>query len=206
MNHAAAAVRRRAALLWLAVTATALGPVVLAGPAALALVREPAGTFADLLVHTCAAAALVATAQLWLTTADVACRQLRTPGSCRRRVGPVRAALLAACGVAVVVGPASASTDTAGSPPSLAGLPLPDRPTGSGGSDRAPTSSRTVEVRAGDSLWSVAERALGPGAPAADVASYWRRVLIHNADAVGPDPDLVRPGLRLELPPHSTPS
>lgn len=207
MNHAAAAVRRRAVLLWLAVTAGTLGVAVLAGPQATALAHGPAGTFADLLVQLCAVAALGATALLWTTATDVVRHQLRAPGRPLpgRRVGPLRAALLAACGVAVLATPAAASdgTDRTDGPASpLAGLPLPDRPVGGLVTPASPGPARSVEVRPGDSLWTVAARTLGPDASTADVASYWRRLRALNADAVGPDPDLVHPGLRLRLPPQ----
>lgn len=194
-------VRRRAALLGLAVTAGAAALVrVTAGPAT-GLVRAPAADFAGLLVQVCALGALVATALLWATTCTTVAGQLRRPGAPRRPVGPVRALLLAACGVVVLAGPATAGADPAPSPAppsSLAGLPLPDRATGA---VRSAASTRTVVVRPGDSLWAISARTLGPGAQASEVASYARRVHARNARAIGPDPDLVQPGQRLRLPP-----
>lgn len=65
-------------------------------------------------------------------------------------------------------------------------------PSGAG----APAGCEQVVV-AGDSLWSLAARQLGPGAADADVDARWRAVYARNADAVGPDPDLVHPGLVL---------
>ncbi|MEV5001045.1 LysM peptidoglycan-binding domain-containing protein [Nocardioides sp. LML1-1-1.1] len=195
-------VRRRAALLGVAVTvgAAALARVA-AGPAT-GLVRAPAVDFAGLLVQLCALAALVATALLWATTCATVTGQLRRPGVPRRPVGPVRALLLAACGVVVLAAPATAGADPAPAPSrptslptSLAGLPYPDRPTG------AAESARTVVVRPGDSLWAISARTLGPAARADEVASYGRQVHVLNARVIGPDPDLVRPGQRLRLPP-----
>jgi nucleoid-associated protein YgaU len=52
-------------------------------------------------------------------------------------------------------------------------------------------------VASGDSLWSLAAAQLGPQASDADVDARWRALYAQNADAVGPDPDLVRPGLQL---------
>lgn len=193
-------VRRRATALGLLVTAGAAALVRVAATPADALVRAPADDFAGLLVQVCALAALVATAVLWATTCATVAGQLRRPGAPVRPVGPVRALLLAACGVAVLAGPATA--DPAPTTPStLAGLPFPDRPTGDGGSA---DSDRTVVVRPGDSLWAISARTLGPGARAADVASYGRRVHLLNAAVIGPDPDLVHPGQRLRLPPQES--
>lgn len=204
MNDATSAVRRRAALLWLAVTAGTSGLVSVAAPAI--RLPGPDASFADLLVGGCAVAALVASGLLWLATADVAWQQLRSPGAvgrAGRRIGPVRSLLLAACGVAAVAGPAAASGGD-GPAPTLNGLPLPDRATGRAtATDHAASAdpARTVQVRVGDSLWAIAARTLGPDASTADVASYWHRMQALNAPALRADPDLLHPGQHLRLPP-----
>ena len=126
-------VRLRSALLWCAMTAALTGlllltlPVVAAGPR---LVRsDPA--FTDLLVTGCAAASLVAAGWLWAITTDVVMRVLRAGGRVAvRRAGPVRLMLLAACGVVALstaTAPAYADERQPVPPPSLAGLPLPER-------------------------------------------------------------------------------
>lgn len=206
-----ARVRVRAGLLWTAVTAIviALGPTVLASATALA--TTPGPDFASLLVQLCSVPALVALAVLWCLTSDVVRQVLgpappsnpRTPG----RPGPVRGLLLAACGVAVL------STTTTGaafgqegsdaplSAEALDGLPLPDRATG-GGPAPAPTDPLVVRVRPGDSLWAIAAHALGPGASAAQVTSYWHRIHAANAAVIGTDPDRLLPDQRLHLPPR----
>jgi len=106
-------------------------------------------------------------------------------------------------GAAVTAGPASAGTDTgphpagsvsSGGPGTVAGLPLPDRVV-----TRVP-AYRTVTVRPGDSLWSITERLLPASAPVAAVDRGWRRIARANARHV-PDPDLIRPGTRLRVPP-----
>lgn len=191
-------------MLWLAVTAGFAGTAQVAAPS-VGVVR-PGATFTDLIVGGCSAAALVAATLLWFVTTDVVWRQLRSPGTTRRRggrrIGPIRSLLLAACGVAAVAGPATASGGD-GPTPSLTGLPLPDRATGAAGpasTDRPEGTHRTVRVRPGDSLWGIAARTLGPGASAAEVASYWHRMHALNATTVGADPDLLQPGQLLRLP------
>lgn len=199
-------VRVRAALLWLTVTVALAGLGTLTAPAARALASRPGPTFVDALVQACAVAALVAAALLWLATTEVAWGVLRSRGlSSPRAAGPVRLALLAACGVSALATTAPAhagdgapvGAGTLLSAEALAGLPLPDRAV-------APRSrevvAASVVVRPGDSLWTIAARRLGPAASPADVASYWLRVRALNAAVLGPDPDLIQPGQTLRLP------
>lgn len=89
--------------------------------------------------------------------------------------------------------------------------PLDDRPTAS---PSAATTSATstpgapttgvdrVLVERGDTLWGIAERLLAerPGLGDADVARAVHRLYAANAAAIGPDPDLIRPGTRLTVP------
>lgn len=58
-----------------------------------------------------------------------------------------------------------------------------------------------VTVRAGDSLWSLSATRLGPYASDVDVALDWPRVYQANRDVIGGNPDLLRPGQVLRLPP-----
>ena len=58
---------------------------------------------------------------------------------------------------------------------------------------------RHHHVRAGDSLWSIAEEVLGTEDPRA-VARYWPQIHRANRATIGPDPSLIRPGQVLELP------
>ena len=94
----------------------------------------------------------------------------------------------------------------------LVGLPLPDRAEGgehhraSAGRSRSrdldptgPRPAQVVVVRPGDSLWSIAER-LGTS----PVDQTWRALIAANADRLE-DPDLIRPGERLAVPPPSAP-
>ncbi|MBB2922939.1 LysM peptidoglycan-binding domain-containing protein [Cellulomonas cellasea] len=70
---------------------------------------------------------------------------------------------------------------------------------GSGASDGA-AAGETVVVAAGDSLWRIAQRALGPDATDQEVAAEWPRWYAANADVIGADPDLVVPGQVLRAP------
>lgn len=68
---------------------------------------------------------------------------------------------------------------------------------------RAPsptTAGGEVVVRRGDTLWSITERALGPGASDAEVAAAWPAWYAANRDVVGDDPDLLLPGQVLRAP------
>jgi LysM domain len=94
----------------------------------------------------------------------------------------------------------------------IRGLPLPDRPYGrraavpaepaepAGGQDERPGSVRRVIVRSGDSLWTIAERQLGPDATALAVSTEWRRWYAANRARIGPDPNLIIPGMVLHAP------
>lgn len=62
------------------------------------------------------------------------------------------------------------------------------------------TLTDRVVVRRGDTLWDIAARHLGPGASLADVAAEWPRWYAQNAGVIGPDPDLILPGLELTVP------
>jgi nucleoid-associated protein YgaU len=205
----AGVVRVRSTAVWCltsaaagAVAAVAL-PTVAATPDLLA----PAPGFTDLLVSGCAAATVVATAWLWLITTDVVVRVVLAGHAGRvvvRRPGAVRSLVLALCGVVALgatVSPARADDNRPLTPPSLSGLPLPDRATG--GSTRPDQVLRPDVhlVRSGDSLWTIAEARLGSRATVADIAGYWQRIYARNADLIGPDPGLIVPGQRLELPP-----
>lgn len=197
-------IRLRAVALWCAMTVTAGGTALVAAPsvAGVRTILSDRPAFADLLVAGCAAAAMVAAAWLWVITTDVVVGVLRNDGAGVRRPGPVRLLLLATCGVVVLgatAAPASADDRHPVSPESLAGLPLPDRPTGDAALPPEPTSS--VRVRPGDSLWTIAEERLGRQATVADVVDLWHRIYARNARAIGPDPDLILPGQLLELPP-----
>lgn len=62
------------------------------------------------------------------------------------------------------------------------------------------TTSETVTVRRGDSLWSIAAAHLGSGATDAEVAAEWPRWYEANRAVIGDDPDVVVPGQQLQPP------
>lgn len=83
----------------------------------------------------------------------------------------------------------------------LTGLPLPTRPVSRPPSPRRPAGIAVRVVRPGESLWSIADDLLGGRAAPARVDQGWRDLYRANRDRVGDDPDLVRPGTRLLVPP-----
>ena len=122
----------------------------------------------------------------------------------------LRRALLAGLGAALVTAPTQASAGTSPSGltpgasqgterPSPPPLPVPARPLGGA------THGRThlVVVRPGDVLWRLAEDRLPGSAPAQAVAALVERLHHRNRALIGPDPDLIRPGERLVLPPRN---
>lgn len=94
--------------------------------------------------------------------------------------------------------------------PVLDGLPLPDRPADTPHPNlrarEPPAVSARVTVQPGDSLWAISRRLLPPDAPPGSVADLTRALYTHNRTTVGADPDLIRPGQRLHVPPatHET--
>lgn len=128
---------------------------------------------------------------------------------------PVRRALLAGLGAALVTstaGPGWAQVAPEGStvrarnhaeatigkqtsgPRIARSLPVPSRPT-----DRA--GPRTVDVRAGDTLWGLVARRLPRPTSPGEIAHLVDLTHRRNHEVIGTDPDLIRPGQRLLLPP-----
>jgi LysM repeat protein len=58
----------------------------------------------------------------------------------------------------------------------------------------------TVVVRRGDSLWAIAARHLDAGASDAEIARAWPRWYAANREVIGDDPDLLHPGMVLQVP------
>ncbi|QYJ02492.1 hypothetical protein KUV85_09080 [Nocardioides panacisoli] len=202
----------RTAAVWASVTSASCGVGLLTLPV---IAAGPTRAFTSTLTWGCAVLALLAAAGAWLVTTDVA-RCVLTRREARRPVGPVRAAVLLACGISLVAGPVGAqppadtpreeSDRTAARTDrgeALGGLPLPDRATSGAATTR--TASRPDEavhvVRRGDHLWGIASARLPGDATDARIAGHVRDIHEHNREVIGPDPDLVLPGQRLRLPP-----
>jgi nucleoid-associated protein YgaU len=79
----------------------------------------------------------------------------------------------------------SAAPSTAGSPPAT---PTPTTP------EAAP---ETYEVQPGDTLLSIAQQFYGDN-------TQWRRIYDANKDAIGPDPDKLKVGTKLTIPPKQS--
>ncbi len=197
--------RIRCLVVWTAATA-GLGAVGVVARAQLAradltvvaLRRTPL----DVALTEVAAIALLGCA-LWMwvaTTAVVAdvLRGTRCSRRCARGIPTgVRRVVLAACGIALAGGLAQPSY--AAGPhvhqAHLSGLPLPDRAVAG-----PPHVRRTVRVRPGDTLWSLAAHDLPADSPDAGIAARWHAIYAANRSLIGPDPDVIVPGLRLRLP------
>lgn len=67
------------------------------------------------------------------------------------------------------------------------------------------TGAEHIVVRRGDTLWSIAQRHLGPGATDEQVDAHWRRWYDANRAVIGADPDLISPGARLTPPTPDSP-
>ena len=69
-----------------------------------------------------------------------------------------------------------------------------DQRRGERGQDETKTSEkRTYTVKAGDTLSDIAQAEMGD-------ANRWPELYAANKEAVGPNPDMIHPGLKLEIP------
>ncbi len=182
------------------------------------------GDFESVLVAGCTLAGVVCTAWLWGLVTLVVAEALQGRTS-QRTPAVVRRVVLTACGVSLAGGfvvPAQADRDTpppgsGGATQSLVvGLPVPDRATTTTEWLGAVAGSRpgreashaatpdAVRVEPGDTLWGLAEVSLPAGATTDEVDRRWRAIYRANRDTIGADPDLIRPGQRLVLPPTGT--
>lgn len=103
-----------------------------------------------------------------------------------------------------LLAPVSAPAEPA--PPATPGaLPSPEEPaTPTTPGPEAPTDPArarpAVTVAAGDTLWEIAARHLGPRASARAVADEWPRWYEANREVIGDDPNLLLAGTRLVAP------
>lgn len=88
-------------------------------------------------------------------------------------------------------------TPTTTPPPVAHASESPEPPS----TDEQPEDAARHTVAPGESLWRIAADRLGPGASDTAVAQEWPRWYAANAAAIGPDPNLIRPGQELLAPP-----
>jgi LysM domain len=181
------------------------------GPHRVAAFADLVGA-AALVVLTLAAAWLVLALAATLT---VECTRADLRGTARliAHVAPdhLRTLVRLACGVAAVAA-AMPSAHASG-----AGLPAPDRPhTVQQAPAHTPAGrpvdevhrqavvdrhrTRTLVVRPGDTLWSIADAHLPSDATEADIAVAWPAWFRRNVGVLGDDPDLILTGTRLTVP------
>jgi hypothetical protein len=213
--------RWRCLLIWTSGTST-LGVVamlVLPGVASLWAGRAALASLPpDVLLPRLSACVLLGCAcWAWLAltaTVSDAWRGARSPGrwswACP---SGVRRVVLAACGVALASGAVTpAHADHADHADVhhhqhglgvLRGLPLPERAVARRRSSSTVHArpGRVVAVHPGDTLWAIAERDLPAGATDHDIARRWQAIYAANRRSVGTDPDVIRPGQHLHLPP-----
>jgi hypothetical protein len=187
--------------------------------------RLAALPFDRALVDLAAAALLACVAWGWLALSVTVIEALRAPryddvragdlargarrlGHPARLPGGLRRLVLAGCGVALLSGLATPALAAGGRSPAhrdhglsvLVGLPLPERAVAPPTRETRPRPTRSVVVRSGDCLWSIAARDLPADASPVEVAQRWHALYAANHDLIGPDPDVIEPGQRLRLP------
>lgn len=165
--------------------------------------NEPLDTpvFADLLVS--GACWLIVASGCWAALIVVAAvLEVLTSGhlSATAWVGcppALRRALLAGLGIALASAPGSTSAASTAAVSTEGPLPVPARVSGA---VRAASPEHLV-VRPGDTLWHLAEVQLSTPSSEGDVATLVDRLHRRNHEEIGSDPDLIRPGQRLTVPP-----
>lgn len=224
----------RCVTVWAAVSlgCAAVARFTAADMAALGRAATWEAGFDATLVPVCSTVVGLCAAWFWCVTTVTVVEVLRgaCPAESGARGGVARRVALVLCGAAVatqLATPATAVGQEANRPdglPSLSGLSVPDRAVS--GRVRSPRNNarplarpgfhdgahattpgepaRNVVVRPGDSLWSLAEDALGDDADLTDLVDHWHRTYATNRHVVGADPDLIHPGQRLVLPPGQT--
>lgn len=221
LGRPVAAPLHRCLAVWAAASGALGGLAAILGPSVPRLPGAAGNGFDGLLVTVCDVVLLGCGAWLWAATGVVLLDAAR--GRVRGRPGVparLRRLVLAACGVTLAgliaapghagppapALPADPSPGGHGSAALVQGLPLPDRASAVGHVARlllrrtAGAGPALVLVRPGDTLWDLAAARLPATAEDAAVDAAWRRLYHANRAAIGPDPDLIHPGQRLELP------
>lgn len=167
---------------------------------------------------------LTGTCWLWLLSTLLVLEAARGLPSTAPAPRWLRHAVLLGCGAVLAASPLPAhagvhAQDTTSAPPppspqsALSGLPMPELPLTSAAPPRdhdraappqrsapktAPrATTRHLIVRAGDTLWQIAERELPPEATQQQVAREADRLWRTNRAVIGAEPDLIQPGQEL---------
>ena len=112
----------------------------------------------------------------------------------------LRRLLLTGLGVALVgAGPVQPQATASALPP----LPVPERPVGAFQADVRADIRPGLVVHRGDTLWQLSADRLRASATPGEVAALVHELHHLNRGVIGPDPDLIRPGQRLAVPPRA---
>jgi nucleoid-associated protein YgaU len=86
-------------------------------------------------------------------------------------------------------------------PPLVSPIPSPAvvAPAATSVPPTAEVAGQTYDVQSGDTLLSIARDQLGD-------ATQWRRIYDANKDTIGADPDKLKLGMSLKIPPKATPT
>ncbi len=99
-----------------------------------------------------------------------------------------------------MIGSAPLGVGNSGTAPNANPGPAGQATTPAHTNDASTAELTEVVVLRGDTLWAIAARALGPAATTAQIAREWPRWWAANEQVIGPDPDRILPGQRLQPP------
>lgn len=182
---------------WLLVVTAAAFHEQLTGSSTRLLARVTPAAIRRLAALVCGAA--VAGGLTCTTAASASAPAATAPPATTAEAGPAAAVPGAVGGLQGVVTGLSLPDRTAPAPWTGAPVP-PSEPV----ETSEPRETATYRVRPGDCLWDIARRRLLPAnASVEDVDAAWRVLHRHNRAVIGADPDLLRPGTLLRLPPSA---
>jgi resuscitation-promoting factor RpfA len=229
--YPATQLRRRwaATVPLVAASAATTALLVLVSPTTLAAARAAGADVSALVAAAAVGLAWLLVGRLLLTTVGVlAASAPGAVGAAGRKLAVavtprlLRSVVQMACGACVVAGRVAGASPAFADPPDPAAgasastpavriidprlVPVLDRAVQTPPPPRlaATGPARVVVVRSGDSLWSLAERELGNAATDEQVSREWPRWYAANAETIGPDPAVIRPGERLLVPSERT--
>jgi nucleoid-associated protein YgaU len=191
---------------WLLVVTSAAFHEQLTGSSTHLLTRVTPAAIRRLAALVCGAA--VAGGLTCTTAASATTPPATAPPVTTAEAGPAAAVPGAVGGLEGVITGLSLPDRTASTAPAPStGAParpsVPSEPVETSKPDK-PSETATYRVRPGDCLWDIARRRLLPAdASVEDVDAAWRVLHRRNRAVIGADPDLLRPGTLLRLPPSA---